>query len=654
MVSRRTSAAESPIVEVVAKGKPPDPILKSVKQSDALVEDRMGLVQLGRLWSMLMEDRLLFFSGLFFLFTSAGVNSLTPIILGKAVAALPTVRDGAGLSTMRFWIGSILALKITASVLMGLRAWCMGTVDARMLTRLRDAVYRSVMRKDLGWHDEHEVGQLTSRVTADCASVSQSLTIHMNAFLRNAVPVIVGAVYLFRSSKWLAATLFLMMPPLTLLTRWYGGFTKSLAEQKTDATADLNEAAEEDFALIRVVRSLGLQSRQQERFEAKTMAVQAVDKQRYGAWALFLGISSAIAGVLGVTTLAVGVGMVISGGLTAEQLIVCWVYVKDVVDSWIDSMDHLTSLQQAAGKAKATFEIIDWDYEQPGVANCPDGYCKGLTIPPHLFHGHIEFRNVTFKYPNRDEPVIHDLSLDIPSGQTTAIVGASGCGKSTLLALVQQLYTVASGSLLLDGVPISDLDPDWLRNQMAVVTQEPRIFADTVFANIAIGAYTLGLQGAELESAVREAAHLANAHEFIAQLPQGYATKVGDMKLLSGGQRQRLAIARALIRRPQILILDEATSALDSHLEKAVQVAIERILAKGITCMMVAHRLMTVKDADQIIVMSAGRVVEIGEFNALLRRRGLFAELAHAQNLRVPSTVDDLESQLHEHSEMLR
>ena len=134
------------------------------------------------------------------------------------------------------------------------------------------------MRKDLGWHDEHEVGQLTSRVTADCASVSQSLTIHMNAFLRNAVPVIVGAVYLFRSSKWLAATLFLMMPPLTLLTRWYGGFTKSLAEQKTDATADLNEAAEEDFALIRVVRSLGLQSRQQERFEAKTMAVQVLAK----------------------------------------------------------------------------------------------------------------------------------------------------------------------------------------------------------------------------------------------------------------------------------------------------------------------------------------------------------------------------------------
>jgi len=362
-----------------------------------------------------------------------------------------------------------------------------------------------------------------------------------------------------------------------------------------------------------------------------------LDLQRFTAYAAFVTGSTGIANLMTAATLAAGVVLVGRGAMSVEQLIASLIYVREVVDSSFDAIDQLTSLQQTTGKAKRIFEIIDWEREgRPDLEDREGGHA---TIPEAELRGRIEFRNATFTYPSRSVPVLRDFSLDISAGRTTALVGASGSGKSTILALVQQLYTADSGpsSILLDGVPLQELDRAWLRRQMAVVTQEPRLFADTIFNNIAIGAHGLeDMEPAELEEAVHVAAKAANAHAFIEELPQGYDTKVGDMKLLSGGQRQRVAIARALMRRPKILILDEATSALDSQSEAAVQAAIDGILDRGndMTCIMIAHRLTTVRNADRIVVLEQGRVVEIGSYDQLLQRRdGHFARLAAEQHI---------------------
>jgi ABC-type multidrug transport system fused ATPase/permease subunit len=241
--------------------------------------------------------------------------------------------------------------------------------------------------------------------------------------------------------------------------------------------------------------------------------------------------------------------------------------------------------------------------------------------------GDIVFDRVAFTYPETDKRVIHDLSLTIRPGENVALVGASGAGKSTLANLLLGLYAPTTGQILIDGVPQREWDMRWIRRQMAVVMQESILLSGTIEENIRFAHATA------TDAEVRAAARLANAEEFILTMPQGYATPVGERGVtLSGGQRQRLAIARAVLRNPPVLILDEATSALDYESERLIQQALER-LAQGRTVITIAHRLSTIKNADRIIVLRDGAILEEGNYASLLARRGVFAELIHAQTL---------------------
>eukprot|EP00931_Biecheleriopsis_adriatica_P049058 TRINITY_DN28367_c0_g1_i2.p1 TRINITY_DN28367_c0_g1~~TRINITY_DN28367_c0_g1_i2.p1 ORF type:complete len:301 (-),score=45.06 TRINITY_DN28367_c0_g1_i2:35-937(-) len=291
---------------------------------------------------------------------------------------------------------------------------------------------------------------------------------------------------------------------------------------------------------------------------------------------------------------------------------------------------------EAVGSSRRVFEYYEL---MPSQSVVPNSQVEGRQIADADLRGSVQFRNVSFAYPGRPEdPVLQDFSLDVKAGSTVALVGTSGSGKSTIAALLQRWYDPLSGTVLIDQVPIQELDPRWVRSLLGVVTQDPHLFTATVRDNIALGlvggpekwrnctSHCLEAD-AELDVRVREAAEAADADAFIRNLPMGYDTLIGDARL-SGGQRQRIALARALVRRPRILILDEATSALDRQTEASVQAAIAEYQRRtSATCVLIAHRLSTVVDADKIVVLSEGRVAEEGSHSSLLRRGGAYAKL---------------------------
>lgn len=272
------------------------------------------------------------------------------------------------------------------------------------------------------------------------------------------------------------------------------------------------------------------------------------------------------------------------------------------------------NLQRGLASGERLFAILD---VEPEIKKCAN------PVPVNDFKESIEFRDVSFKYKN--EPVLKNISVTIPKGKTIALVGPSGAGKSTMADLIPRFYDVVTGSILLDGKDIREYEPKGLISLMGIVTQEAILFNDTVFNNIAFG-----MTGVTMDDVCR-AAEIANAHEFISQLPQGYQTNIGDRGAnLSGGQRQRLAIARAVLKNPPILILDEATSALDTESEKLVQEALTNLM-KNRTSVVIAHRLSTIQHADQIVVLKDGEIVEKGTHQELIHQKGLYSHLCQLQ-----------------------
>jgi len=632
--ARRKVAREQTSAPEMSTAKPvvvPAPV--QLTESEAKVQNSAGFDEFKRLWSWTVEEGWLFGTGIFMVFAASATRSLRPIALTRVVSALSDAKfDARGLpeGLLRHRLLQLLVLGVVVAVLSGARGLCMGTVTARMLQKMRMRVYQSVLEQDLGWHDAREVGTLTSRVVSDCATVSESLTINFNAFLRTCVASLIGAGYLVYTSPQMSAFLVVLWVGMAFITNSYGRFTRRVAVQKQDKTASLTQAVNEDLSLIRVVRSYGLEDRQSQRFGEVSEDIKSLDMSRFRAYAGFLFSTMSLSGFMAVVTLFVGAVLVGKGRLTVPALLASVMYVREVVDSSFEAIDHFTSLQQTAGKAQRVFELLDAE----DCVECIKPSGTSRILEGAAFRGEFELKNLSFSYPSRPAKIFDGLSLKLEAGKTTGLVGPSGSGKSTIVSLLQRLYepTSDAASLTLDGVPLRDLDRTWLRQQMAVVTQDPRLFADTVFNNIAVGAVGMSHIG-NLTQAVEDAAKKANAHDFIMELPEQYSTKVGDMKLLSGGQRQRVAIARALMRDPKILLLDEATSALDSQSEASVQAAIENVLKQGMTCIVIAHRLTTVRNADRIVVLQRGRVIESGNFQELLRRGGVFTKLAAEQSI---------------------
>jgi ATP-binding cassette, subfamily B, bacterial len=504
------------------------------------------------------------------------------------------------------------------AVASALRYYLVITLGERVVADLRTAVFRHLTRLDPAFFDQAKTGELVSRLTADTTQVKSAFGASISIALRNAF-LFAGAIVLmvFTSPK-LSALVLLAIPVIVLPLVVSGRAVRRRSRTAQDRLADASAYAAEAVGAVRTMQAFGMESATAGRFaKAAEDAFEAARlsttmRSLLTGTAIFL-VSASVVGVLWY-----GAQDVLSGTITAGRLSQFMLYAVFAASSLGQLSEVYGELAQAAGAAERLGEILA---AEPAIK--PPVRPKALPDPPL---GTVAFEDVRFAYPTRaEQPAADGLAFAVASGERVALVGPSGAGKSTVFQLLLRFYDPQGGRVLVDGVSVTTVDPAALRARMALVPQEPTIFAASVLENIRYGRPDAG------EEEVRNAAQLASADGFIRTLPQGYATLLGERGVtLSGGQRQRLAIARAILKDAPILLLDEATSALDAESERKVQGALDRLM-EGRTTLVIAHRLATIRSADRILVMDRGRIVEEGSHEALLAEGGLYARLARLQ-----------------------
>jgi ATP-binding cassette subfamily B protein len=485
----------------------------------------------------------------------------------------------------------------------------------RVVARLRRDLYAAILRQEIAFFDEQRTGELTSRLVADASVLQSTTTSDLTVFLRYVVTLIGSLIILFWTSWRLTFLMLSIIPVMMGCAILYGRIVRRLSREAQAALADTNDVAQETLAGIRTVRAFARESSEVLRYQNALLDAFWLTRKR----ALVSSAFSAVLTVLGLGFLAsllwYGASLVFSKQMRFGDLAAFVMYTMMMTSSFGGLTGMWTSFMTAIGSSERVFELLD------RVPALPAGSAR-----PEQILGEIRFEQIDFSYPTRpDVRVLRSLSLHLRPGEVVAVVGHSGAGKSTIAALLSRFYDPQAGRILLDGIDLRDFDPDWLRQCIGVVSQEPTLFATSIAENISYG--KPGATQQEIEMAARA----ANAHDFIRALPEGYKTLVGERGVqLSGGQKQRIAIARAILKNPRILVLDEATSALDAESEALVQDALDRFM-RGRTTIVIAHRLSTVVGADRVLVLEGGVVVQQGCHAELVSQEGLYRKLVERQ-----------------------
>jgi len=519
----------------------------------------------------------------------------------------------------------LIVLFVVQTVLGFAGSYILDWIGERIITDLRMKLYRHLHRLGLRFYSGQRLGEITSRLTNDVASVRNAATGTLAEALTQTIGL-VGSVGLMVLLNWrLSLVIFVTVPVISLATRYFGSKIRTLSRQVQDRLADTTAVAEETLGAIRAVKSFAREPYEIERYNASTETLFNTARKRVLLSNLFW---SAVGIVFMMTMILIfwfGGTEVLAGRLTAGDLVAFIFYAFNIARS-VGGMSRIyTTFNTAAGASERIFDLLD---QVPEI----DDKAGAIELP--AISGRVEFRDVCFAY-EQSQPILHDISLTAEPGEVIALVGPSGAGKTTLLNLLPRFYDVDSGGIYIDGHDIRAVTQKSLRNQIAVVPQEVHLFGTSILENIRYGRLDASMDD------ITRAAVAAQAHEFIMEAPDGYNSMVGERGVkLSGGQRQRIAIARAILKNPKILLLDEATSSLDSESEAAVQQALDHLM-KNRTSFVIAHRLSTVRNAHRILVLDKGIVVESGTHETLILRNGLYKRLYDIQFNSYDSTDDE-------------
>ena len=554
-----------------------------------------------------------------FLLLTSTIIGLAPPLLQKLI--IDEVVSSKNLSRLGGYLIGLGALYALQQLVESGDLYLRHKLGSKFILDLRVKLYAHLQRLSLSFFEHTSTGELMSRVTNDINSLEHFVT-HAAAFFLIALIRLVCLIGILLWLNWkLALLVFIPIPILAVSLRWFNTRIRPVYRRTRARLGDINARLQDSLSGMKVIQAFGQEAQELEQFSIASGNYYIAVVQGIRHWATFFPSMRFVTLVGNIIVLGVGALMVVRGNLSLGTLVAFISYLTSLYDPIHRLIDIDNTIQEAIAAAERIFELMD---ENPDIMDAP-----GAAVPASI-RGEIVFNDVHFKYGTGEE-VLQDISFRIAPGEVVALVGPSGAGKTSIANLICRFYDPMLGSITIDSYDLREIKLSSLRKQVSVVLQDTFLFNSTIRENLQYGKLNA------TEDELIKAAKISYAHEFIQELPDGYDTEIGERGIrLSGGQKQRLALARAILVNPCILILDEATSSVDAEAEYLIQQALESVL-KDRTALIIAHRLSTIQNADKIIALEEGQIVEVGSHQELLQRGGLYSQLYKRQVNQFPN-----------------